>query len=143
MRSELDSLKSEVESVRQRLTRIEKLIAVGNGQNNFTSELLGVEFHVCEQSVFEGIADSSSYRIRRSIEKLKAHGAVTVSKIEVGSAANRAGLQVGDHLLRVGTQPTESGDDINSIDECSPIDRMRFFAIRGQEVYYGYFAFDH
>jgi S1-C subfamily serine protease len=55
---------------------------------------------------------------------------VLVARIEPGSPAARAGLQVGDILTRVGGQPIHGGTDVIQALAAQPGGRVRIAAVR-------------
>jgi serine protease Do len=60
---------------------------------------------------------------------------VLIAKIEPGSAAARAGIQVGDVLVRVGPRRVTSGSDVIQALAAQPGERIRVAVVRrGQRV---------
>lgn len=55
---------------------------------------------------------------------------VLIARVEPGSAASRAGIQVGDVLTRVGKQEVRSGDDVLQALAANQGGRMRIAVVR-------------
>jgi membrane-associated protease RseP (regulator of RpoE activity) len=55
---------------------------------------------------------------------------VLIARVEPGSAASRAGIQVGDVLTRVGRQDVRSGDDVLQALAAHPGERLRVSVVR-------------
>jgi membrane-associated protease RseP (regulator of RpoE activity) len=55
---------------------------------------------------------------------------VLIARVEPGSAASRAGIQVGDVLTRVGQQPVRTGDDVLQALAAHPGERIRIGVVR-------------
>jgi serine protease Do len=59
---------------------------------------------------------------------------VLIAKVEPGSAAERAGLAVGDVLVRVGRQPVASGNDVVQALAARSSERVPLSVIRAAQL---------
>ncbi|MEM7262006.1 MAG: PDZ domain-containing protein, partial [Planctomycetota bacterium] len=81
------------------------------------------------------IADASNARPVVGIEVREFGDVLEISEVFVGSAAERAGLAVGDKLVALGGQTVERLEDIGSVlDARVPGDQLRAEILRGSNA---------